>query len=188
MFFPTNKKCIDDTKTIFIYQSTAHTEILIPLPYFTQTYQEKFPNLIKNNTHGYLAFSYGDEAFMMEVPTWDKIKIGVALKSLFLNTPALLRVGYYWGIKEEECIKIKLSKQCLEKLNQGILDAFTLKDGKFQRYDDHYKERNSFYFKAKKSYNLFHTCNSWSGNKLRDAGLGVPYITPFAQQVTHNFQ
>jgi len=186
IFFPTNKKCTDTTKTIFLYQSTAHTEILIPLPYFKKDYQKNFPNLIKNNTHGYLAFSYGDEEFMMKVPTWDKIKINIALKSLFTNTSALLRVGYYWGIKEEECIKIKLSKKCLEKLNQSILNSFTLKDSHFQRYFDHYKESNTFYFKAKKSYNLFHTCNSWTGDRLRDAGLGVPFITPFAQQVTYN--
>jgi uncharacterized protein (TIGR02117 family) len=186
IFFPSQKNCTDKEKTIFIYQSTAHTEILIPLPYFGQKYQKSFPQLIKNNTNGYLAFSYGDKEFMMQVPTWDKIKLDVALKSLFTNTPALLRVGYYWGIKEEECIKIKLSQKCLEQLNQSILNSFVTKDKHFQRYFDHYKEPNTFYFKAKKSYNLFHTCNSWTGDRLRDAGLGVPFITPFAQQVTYN--
>jgi len=186
MLFSSKTICNSKEKTVYLYQDLAHTELLIPLPYFKQTYQKSFPKLLKGASSGYLAFSYGDEEFMMKVPTWDKVEVGIALKSLFTDTPALLRVGHYWDINKQMCIKLKLSQKCLEKLNQSILNSFSLKDRAFDHYNDHYKEQNTFYFKAKKSYNLFHTCNSWTGDKLRDAGLGVPFITPFAQQVTYN--
>lgn len=188
LLLPLKSQCTKRTQTIYIYQDIAHTEIMIPVKYFKNSYQKHFPNLLKGQSHGFLAFSYGDKDFMMKVPTWSDLDIGIALKSLFLNTPGLLRVGHYHAINRQESIKIKLSTTCLEKLHQSILDSFSEKNSKFQRYLDHYRDPKVFYFQAKKSYNLFYTCNSWTGAKLKDAGLKVPYLTPFSQQVTYPYK
>ncbi len=188
LLFPSQKLCTNETETIYIYHDTAHTEIMIPVNYFKDEYQKRFPNLLKGQNYGYLAFSYGDKEFMMKVPTWSDVKLGIALKSLFINTPALLRVGHYGGINKEDSVKIMLSKQCLEKLQKSILNSFSEKNNKFQRYLDRYKHPKVFYFQAKKSYNLFHTCNTWTGDRLREAGLKVPYLTPFAQQIVYPYK
>ncbi|HIP60865.1 MAG TPA: DUF2459 domain-containing protein [Campylobacterales bacterium] len=188
LLFPSQKLCTNETKTIYIYHDTAHTEIMIPVHYFKDEYQKRFPNLLKGQNYGYLAFSYGDKEFMMKVPTWSDVKLGITLKSLFTNTPGLLRVGHYGGINKEDSVKITLSKLCLEKLQKSILNSFSEKNNKFQRYFDHYKHPKVFYFQAKKSYNLFNTCNTWTGDRLRDAGLKVSYHTPFAQQVIYPYQ
>lgn len=188
LLFPTEKQCTKETKTIYVYHDAAHTEIMIPLHYFKDTYQKQFPNLLKGQKYGYLAFSYGDKEFMMKIPTWDDIDYGIALKSLFTNTPALIRVGHYGGINKEDSVKIKLSKECLEKLQKSISNSFSQKNSKFQRYYDHYKHPKVFYFQAKKSYNLFHTCNTWTGDRLREAGLKAPYLTPFAQQIIYPYK
>ena len=185
LLFPAQKQCTQGTKTIYIYHDFAHTEIIIPVKYFNNTYQKSFPNLLKNQNYGFLAFSYGDEEFFMKVPSWDDIDYSIALKSLFLNTPALIRVGHYRGINKELCVKVKLSQKCLQKLNQSILNSFVKKDNHFIKYDDHYKERKIFYFQAKKSYNLFYTCNSWISERLRDGGVKASYLTPFAFQVVY---
>lgn len=188
LLFPSEKLCTNETKTIYIYHDTAHTEIMIPVKYFKDAYQKRFPNLLRGQNYGYLAFSYGDKEFMMKFPTWNDIELGIALKSLFINTPALLRVGHYRGINKEDSVKIKLSKECLEKLQKSILNSFSEKNNKFQRYLDHYKHPKVFYFQAKKSYNLFNTCNTWTGDRLRDAGLKASYLTPFAQQVIYPYK
>jgi hypothetical protein len=161
---------------------------MIPVHYFNDTYQKRFPNLLHGQNYGYLAFSYGDREFMMKVPRWSDFDFSLALKSLFTNTPALLRVGHYGGINREDSVKIMLSKSCLEKLQKSILNSFSEKNNKFQRYFDSYKHPKVFYFQAKKSYNLFHTCNIWTGDRLRDAGLKASYLTPFAQQVIYPYK
>ena len=185
LLFPSSNLCKKGTKTVYIYADMAHTEIIVPVNYFSDDYKNSFPNLLKNQNYGFLAFSYGDEEFFMNVPTWEDINYKIALKSLFLNTPALVRVGHYGGINKELCVKVELSDNCLEKLNQSIFDSFKTKDKHFIRYNDHYKNRKVFYFQAKKSYNLFYTCNSWSSEKLRDAGIKTSYLTPFAYQVVY---
>jgi hypothetical protein len=160
----------------------------MPIQQFKDEYQKKFPKLLKNRSLGYVAFSYGDKEFMMKVPTWSDIDYKIAFKSLFINTPALIRVSYYWDINKDNCIKIELSKGCLKKLKQSIFNSFSRKKNYFIRYKDHYKQHNIFYFQAKKSYNLFHTCNSWTGDRLKDAGLKASYLTPFAQQVIYPYK
>ena len=188
LLFTSNKICTDESKTIYIYHDTAHTEIIIPLNYFSDADRKYFSTLINGQNYGYLAFSYGDKEFMMKIPTWDDKKFDIAFKSLFTNTPALIRVGHYGGVNKESSIKIELSKLCLEKLQKSILSSFSQKNSKFQRHLDHYKHPKIFYFQAKKSYNLFNTCNTWTGDRLRDAGLKASYHTPFAQQVIYPYQ
>lgn len=188
VLFPSEKLCEDETKTIYIYHDLVHTEIMIPVRYFEKEYKEQFPNLLKGKNYGYLTFSYGDKEFMMKVPTWNDIDLGITLKSLFTNTPALLRVGHYHDVNKKKSIKINLSKTCLEKLQKSILSSFLQQDKHFQRYFDHYKHPKVFYFYAKKRYNLFHTCNSWTGDRLREAGLKASYLTPFAQQVIYPYR
>ena len=190
LLFPTQKLCETEreTKTIYVYHNIAHTEIMIPVHYFNDTDQKRFSTLLNNQIYGYLAFSYGDQEFMMKVPTWSDVKLGIALKSLFTNTPGLIRVGHYSGINREDSVKITLSKESLEKLQKSIFNSFSEKNNKFQRYFDHYKHPKVFYFQAKKSYNLFNTCNTWTGDRLRDAGLKASYHTPFAQQVIYPYQ
>ncbi len=187
LVFPSYNQCKKETESIYIYNDIAHTEIMIAVDDFNNTSQKHFPSLLQNQKYGYLSFSYGDKEFMMKVPTWNDISLGITLKSLFTNTPGLLRVGHYTNINKKESIQIKLSKNCLEKLQKSILNSFSKQNNTFQRYFDHYKHPKIFYFQAKKSYNLFHTCNSWTGDRLREAGLKVPYLTPFSQQVIYPY-
>ncbi len=182
------KAKLNGENSIFIYHDLAHTEIILPVSKNHKLYQDKFPNLLKNKNYGYLAFSYGDRDFFMNVPTWEDINYKIALKSLFLNTPALIRVGHYGGIYKKMCVELKLNNKQLKNLNNSIMASFSTKNNHFIRYNDHYKDPNIFYFQAKKSYNIFYTCNSWTSKKLRDSGIISSYLTPLAYQVVYPFK
>jgi len=69
-----------------------------------------------------------------------------------------------------------------------MLDTFKSKDNKFMRLEDDLHDNNTFYFLAKKPYNLIHTCNSWSGDILRKGGLSMGYWTPLADQVGYHIK
>jgi len=188
LLFPTKTQGGEQTKDIYLYQDKMHTEIIIKISDFKKDFLKFFPNLLRNQSNGYLSFSYGDEEFMMKVTSWDKIELKITLTSLFLNTPALIRVGYYQNINKENLINVKLSEQSLIKLKKSILDGFLVENKKLIRYKDAYQNYDTFYFKAKKSYNLFHTCNNWSSKRLIDAGIKSSYLTPFAGQVVYHLK
>jgi hypothetical protein len=154
--------------------------------YFDNEFLKKFPTLLNNNL-GYITFSFGDKDFFMQVPNWEDIKVGVTLKSLFLNTPALMRVSQFRYINKEACKKIYIDENSLVSLKNSILNSFRKKHNKLIRYNDHYKVSNTNYYLACEPYNLFYTCNSWTGDRLKDANITQPLLTPFVQQVIYPF-
>ena len=151
---------------------------------FKEDFFKVFPNLLGNNPHGYIAFSYGDRDFMMDKNGFLDLNMTLAFQGLFVNTPALIKVGHYGGFDKEKCDEVMLSKKCFAILKESILASFSKKDEKYIRYHDSYQRYYVHYFQAKEAYNLFHTCNTWTGDRLREAGVSMPYWTPIAQNIT----
>ncbi len=185
---PSSNKCQKGNDYFYVYHSDVHTEIIFEIKKDKKLFLQKFPNLLRGQARGYLAFSYGDEDFMMKVPDWDHIEPKIALKALFVNTQALLRVGHYYGIYLDKVTKVEISHECKEKLLEIIFDNFISKDNKFVRFVDNLGDKTTFYFLAKKPYNLWNTCNSWSGDILRESGISMGYWTPLADQVGYHIK
>jgi len=186
-FFPSPQLCSKKEHKIYIYHNDellSHTEIIMKVAPFKEEYFKAFPKLLKNNPNGYIAFSYGDRDFMMDENGFDDLNTSLALRGLFVDTPALIKVGHYGNFVRDNCQEVMISTACLTQLKESILNSFLLKEGKTVRYHDRYKRYYVYYYKAKNKYNLFHTCNTWSGDRLREAGISMPYWTPLAENIT----
>jgi uncharacterized protein (TIGR02117 family) len=187
-FFPTKNVCKKEEVTIYLYSTDigllSHTELIIKTDLFKKEDLALFDAQIGSNRLGYLAFSYGDLDFMMDTKGFDDLDFKLAFNGLFINTPALIKVGHYGDFYKEQTKEIKLSLKCLKKLQRSIINSFKRdENGSLIIYDDKIKDPSFFYYRAKRDYNLFHTCNSWMGDRLRDGGLGVSYWTPFASDI-----
>ncbi len=186
----TKQACDCDGKefvTVYLYHNDAllsHTEIIMDIAPFSVKFRDTFPDLLPKDARGYIAFSYGDRDFMMDKGGFDDINLTLALRGLFLNTPALIKVGHYRDFYREKCQKILLTKKALTLLVQSILDSFVQREGSVVAYHDSYHRYYIHYYLAKEPYNLFHTCNAWTGDRLREAGVKMPYWTPLAQNIT----
>jgi uncharacterized protein (TIGR02117 family) len=185
--FPTTPSCEGEkVETIYLYHDRhilSHTEIILPVKPFAEDYFSAFPKLLHNNPNGYIAFSYGDRDFMMDKNGFDDLNLTLALKGLFINTPSLIKVGHYGSFAKERCEVVKVSRTCLQHLKETILESFLQEDGVNKRFKDSYGYHYVYFYEAKHPYNLFHTCNTWTGDRLRAAGLSQPLWTPFAQSV-----
>jgi uncharacterized protein (TIGR02117 family) len=186
-YFPTSSNCTEEqNETIYLYHDKhllSHTEIILPIRPFAQEYLNAFPTLLQHHTSGYIAFSYGDRDFMMDKNGFDDLNLTLAMRGLFINTPALIKVGHYGSFAKERCEVLKVSRACVTRLIESIRQSFAQKSGKNIRIKDAYGYYYVYFYKAKEPYNLFHTCNTWTGDRLRDAGLAQPLWTPFAQSV-----
>ncbi len=184
----TNSSTQNSRYEVSIFHDRAHTEIIIKTKDLIPTLKTKLKPFIKNLSGGYLAFSYGDQYFMLHTKRWKDLGFKTALKALLINTPAVIKVGHYNAIKKDSSIiKIHISKSVLEKLQTYILNSFKRKDDALIALNISDKERYLYYFQAKKSYNLFYTCNTYTGNILRKSGLPVSLWTPLAYQVVYHF-
>jgi hypothetical protein len=59
------------------------------------------------------------------------------------------------------------------------MQSFNFKEKTYKGYG-----REDFFYDAKANYNFINTCNTWTGDKLRESNVTMPYWTPFVWSVT----
>jgi len=186
-FFPTTADVHKKEHTIYICHDDAilsHSEIIMMVAPLKEDFFKAFPHLLHNNPRGYISFSYGDRDFMMDKNGFDELNLTLACRALFIDTAALIKVGHYGDFSKERCHKVRVSTSSLLQLKESILDSFAKKRGETIRYHDSFNRYYIYYYRAKEDYNLIHTCNTWSGDRLREAGISTPYWTPFSENIT----
>ena len=181
-FFPSKKKpFLDQNRSIYISYSQLHSDIIININALDKRWEEKLPSKVMQS-QGYLSFGWGDKEFYLNTPTWDDLKINSALKALFINSPSVVYVkhhhtiGYFQDIKE-----IKLSSKQLQKLENSIFKSFDFKNKHYKGYG-----YDDIFYSSPYQYNIFNTCNTWTGEQLREADVSVSYWTPFSYNIINS--
>jgi len=171
-------------KTIYIYHNSMHSDIILNLKDSNYNWQKLLPNLLKNKNRGYISFGWGDKETYLNTPSWSDLKISTALKALFINTPSLLHINYYYNIDthSKNIKKIKVTKNQYRYIEKEILNSF---GKKAISVHNGYGDSDRFYYSPYR-YNLINTCNTWTGNILREANITMSYWTPFSWCVVNS--
>ena len=180
-----NYKEPEDGIDIYLLSNGAHVDIVLP----TKNEYKDWHQVIdykktpaQDSTMQYLAFGWGDKGFYLDTPTWADLRISVAFKALFyLSTTAMHTTFYPSMVESERCRKIRIGKDEYLKIVHYI-------ENQFQRDESEqfilipnvplYGEYDSFY-EAKDRYSLFFTCNTWTNQNLKQAGITACIWTPF---------
>ncbi|NBC58792.1 MAG: DUF2459 domain-containing protein [Bacteroidetes bacterium] len=127
----------------------------------------------------YLSFGWGDENFYLNTPQWSDLTLGNAFNALFLKSKTLMHVTRYQN-KQNDWVRVEVSQAELQKLNDYILNTFTtdINNHLIRLKHQGYTSRDDFY-KAKGSYSLFKTCNTWVNTGFKKSGLKSCLWTPF---------
>jgi uncharacterized protein (TIGR02117 family) len=162
--------------TIHILYSEIHSDIVFNIKDINLSKFQEF----KEKKTGFLAFGWGDKETYLNTPNINDIKISTSLKALFMNTPSLMHVSYIYDISRYKSVKsIKLSDTQKKHLKNSIMQSFNFKEKTYKGYG-----REDFFYDAKANYNFINTCNTWTGDKLRESNVTMPYWTPFVWSVT----
>jgi uncharacterized protein (TIGR02117 family) len=176
LFPKSMSKQTEETQSIYILYSSIHTDIVFNIKDINLS---KLPEFKEKKT-GYLAFGWGDKETYLNTPKIANIKLSTTLKALFINTPSLIHVNYIPNILRYKNIKIiKLSDPQKSHLKASIIKEISTKRMVYKGY-----EREDFFYTAKANYNLINTCNTWTGDRLREVNVSVPYWTPFVWSLT----
>jgi uncharacterized protein (TIGR02117 family) len=180
-FFP-KKSNIDDElkdKILYIYYDKMHSDIIINLKETNRDWRGLFPQLLERS-EGYLEFGWGDRDTYLSTPEWRDLKLSIALKALFLNSESVVHVIHYRDIDEFKNIKkIRVSKTQYRDIENRLLESF----GERPKFvSNGYWGVDAFYSSVD-SYNLFNTCNCWTGDILRDSNVTMSYWTPLSFMV-----
>ncbi len=165
----------------------SHSELIVPLSLFELS-DPIIKGIAKGMKRGYLALSYGDRAFMEDEGGFERINYPLAIKALLLPTPSLMKVALMRDFDKSQTVAFALTPSKAEALRQALLESFQLQNAKLIPYKSPKLNHAFDYYEAKVPYNLFYTCNSWSGRMLWRAGVCVSPWTPLGYQLRRSIR
>lgn len=175
---------------IAVFWSPIHTDIILPVEGVSVdwgTFLNRGEAAAAVPGTGYLAFGWGSESFYRNVPTMADITPGILLRALFFDRTVM----HVTPIADPETIPaeyraiLTIPEDRLKALEQFVVASFardgagavSLIGGQTYGYGD------TFYLAAGR-YSPIRTCNQWTGEALRLAGIPVGYWTPFSQSIS----
>ena len=174
-----------DSHTIYLSTNGVHLDIVMPL----ELMDDQLLNGLKRTPEdSYFGIGWGEENFYINTPQWSDLTLGTAVNAAFLKNSTLLHINRY-SRKNSAWVPVQLNDQELQAVNNYIQQTFRLDaSGNKQLVPDvGYTVKDDFY-KARGSYSLHHTCNSWVNSCFRESGLKAALWTPFDFGVMNKYE
>jgi len=168
---------------IYVRTNGVHADIVLPTQVHGHDWSNAFPPSQMRSLAepaAWIAFGWGDRAFMLETPTWRDFRLGTALKALAGVGPGAMHVEYVAQPYDFDVSELLISREQHVRLVAAIRRSFRRgADGSPIRIDaPGYFVTDAFY-EAIPTYSLRFTCNEWVRSVLSDSGLPAPAWAPF---------
>lgn len=174
--------------TIYLESNGVHTDLVVPVTAAGIDWRELIrPEDIgdpRYAAYDHLAIGWGEARFYRETPHWADVRVMTALHATLGSDQTLLHVEHIPAPQIGPDVRpIALSRAQYRRLAAFIAESFapTGTGGRpkiFPGYDNF----DAFY-SAFGRYDALMTCNNWTGDALRSAGVRVGRWTPFAVTV-----
>lgn len=179
----------DEGIEIFIVSNGVHAEFAIPVPSELIDWKAMFPTKEFQSNYSYIVFGLGDKGFYMNVPTWDDLTFGVAIKAMLIPTSTVMHVDYFIRkpLVGNYSKRLLLTDDQYQTLVTYIRNSFTLdeKGNCIIIPNSGYYKTDNFY-EAKGSYHSFNTCNNWTNTGLKKMGIKTAAWAPFQGGVLYH--
>ena len=181
----------DEGIEIFIISNGVHAEFAIPVESTVINWKEIFPDKDYQTLYSYILFGLGDRGFYMNVPTWDDLTFGVAIKAILIPTSTIMHVDYFIRkpLVGNYSKRLLLTDDQYKTLVTYIRNSFTPDENGnciVIPNSGYYKTDN--FYEAKGSYHLFNTCNDWTNTGLKKMGIKTAAWAPFQGGVLYHLQ
>ena len=180
--------------SIFILTNGVHTDLVLPVknPQMDWSREIKFNNTSsRDSLMEYVALGWGDKGFYLNTPTWADLTFSTAFKAAFSLSTTAIHATFYKNMNTgERCKKISISREQYSRLIDFIKHSFqTDSNGNFIHIvtNANYGNDDAFY-EATGSYSLFHTCNTWANNALKNCGQKACLWTPFDTGIFYQYE
>lgn len=168
--------------TIFIQTNGVHTGIVMPVAAQGIDWRDRVPASDLPDPRGagqWLAFGWGDRGFYIDTPTWRQARLSTIVTALTGSGSTVMHVDHLDPFAPDENWRpLRLRPDEYRRLASFIAATFAEK----QQVAPGYTARDVFY-PARGHYSALRTCNVWTGNALRHAGIRTGMWTPFSGDV-----
>jgi len=175
--------------TIYLRTNGVHTWIVVPKVTPEMDWSGLAPGEhLRDPRWGagnHLAFGYGNRTFYLETPTWGDLTMKNAFLALFGQGRTLMHADHDHDPQANEYQRpLILRREEYRRLAAFIAARFQRDGGGWTMpvLGRGYGASDMFY-EADGGYSAFYTCNSWTGEALRAAGVETGWWTPLSQSI-----
>jgi uncharacterized protein (TIGR02117 family) len=195
---PVNKNNIskDNDVEIFIQSNGVHTFITLPAENkifnWKNFLKPDYFDLEDTSGYEYIMFGWGNKEFYISTPTWADLKFNTAIKAIFTPSESAIHAVLlnYKPETDNKDFSVKISYE-----QYGIICSYVLQTFKVNEFNNISKIKNvkyempgESYFDAEGKYSLFYTCNNWTNDALKVAGIKCGIWTPFEQCIIYRLK
>ena len=172
-----------------VFWSSIHTDIILPVAGVSVDWRsvfdgERAPDGLPDA--GYVAIGWGSETFYREVPDMADVTPGIVARALFFDRTVMhvTPLADPSIIPQQWRVILSIPEDRLRLLEQFVLGSFEPDAaGAVSRVPGQSYGYGDAFYLAKGRYWPIRTCNQWTGEGLRLAGVPVGYWTPFSQSI-----
>ena len=169
---------------IMIASNGVHTSVVMPVRAGGLDWHQVFPpsdlgDPARPYTH--VGISWGQREVFLDTPTWADLSPLLVLRVVGLGGEGLMHVEHWTNPQPSDRFRpLRISHARYRALARALLRDLPPPDAR--RAYPGYTPRDVFY-DASGTYTLYLTCNEWTGESLRRAGVATGAWTPFDSSV-----
>lgn len=172
---------------VYLQSNGVHIDVVLPLSAGCAcdrrhaprigVLEQAFDTAVPAPRWQWVAVGWGSEQFMLNVPDWDALTPGIALRAITGLDGSVLRLSSVSEpVAGADTRRLLLSPEEYRRLLRYLRDAAGAAPE--ERAAPIAGPEDRFY-RAGARYSLFQTCNEWVGRGFARAGVRVPLWTPF---------
>ena len=174
---------------IFIRTNGVHTWILVPKVTPEMDWRPYVPGEhLRDPRWGggdHVGFGYGNRTFYLETPTWGDLTMKNAFLAAFGQGRSLVHADHDHDPQPDEWTRpLTITREQYGRLAGYLKESFQLgKDGRTMPVLGRGYGPSDMFYEANGPYSAIYTCNSWTGEALRHAGVKTGLWTPLSQSI-----
>lgn len=172
---------------IYVYADHFHADILIPLAADNSDWDfliesPGFP--VAREQIKMLSIGWGSRSFYLQMREWDQLTLGLSLKALSFDDTVMHVTAYHFDrldLNDPLVRRHYISQDGYRKLLAFIRQSHQFDEaGNVLPIPDKGYYNNDTFFVANGRYQPLRTCNQWTAEALRQAGVSAPLWAPFS--------
>ena len=180
----------DEGVTIYLANNGVHADLVLPANVQGLDWRPLLPKSDMRNVPQaaeWIAFGAGERRVYLETPTWGDLTLKTAAIAL-TGGERVMHVQWV-GNPAYSAKEIRLTGEQYRRLWASIRSEFQLSpDGKPIRIDHPGYGFGDAFYQGRGKANAISTCNQWSADRLRVAGVKGPLWSPFVQGLVWRYR
>lgn len=178
---------------IFVRTNGVHTWIMVPAVTPQMDWRPLAPVAHVRDPEragNYLAIGFGNRDFYLNTPTWADLRVDTALAAGFGLGPGLVHVEHEAMPREDDLHRgFVLRPGEYRRLVAFLRSSFAIgADGRSVPLPGRGYGSTDVFYQGAGRYDMFRTCNEWTGEALRSAGIRIGLWTPLEWSVMRWFE